>query len=89
MIEQKQLHFFMFVKFNSLTVKILFISFLKPSKVVEILYKRNGKVDNLVNGVLKNKMARRNCSNEPFCLNMSYEIWIMRLKTVFQVLPNP
>ena len=51
MIEQKQLHFFMFVKFNSLMVKILFISFLEPSKVVEILDKRNGKMDYLVNGI--------------------------------------
>jgi hypothetical protein len=65
-IEQKQLHFFMFVKFNSLTVKILFTSFLEPSKVTEILYKRNQKGDNLVNGIGVNKTARRNCSNEPF-----------------------
>ena len=52
MIEQKQLHFFIFIKFNSLMVKILFISFLEPSKVVEIFHKRNGKVDNLVYGIL-------------------------------------
>ncbi len=52
MIEQKQLHFFMFVKFNSLTVKILFISLLEPSKVREILYKHNQKRYFLVNGII-------------------------------------
>jgi hypothetical protein len=51
-IEQKQSHFFISVKFNSLMVKILFISILEPSKVVEILYKRNQKGDYLVNGIL-------------------------------------
>lgn len=51
MIEQKQLQFFMFVKFRSLTVKIRFINILKPSKVVGIPYKRNQKWHYLVNGI--------------------------------------
>lgn len=66
MIEQKQLHFFILVKIKSLTVKILFFSILEPSKVVEILYKRNQKEHKLVNGMGVNKTARRNFPTSRF-----------------------